>query len=271
MSPATGKSRECQLACNYILQRIKEICDNNGIHMFLLDGTLLGAVRHGGFIPWDDDIDIGMMREDYEKLKEVIFQAPELSIRNYYNNRYNNIKIVKVKFKGSDAFYVDIFLFDSLDTSNGNIEERWNETQAVSSEYAAELGRILLNHNIIPGKNIRPVSNESIDELEKKLEIKYMTSLDYYGEGDSICEGIDNPVPFREAIKIYKKSDVFPLLTNEVEFEGKKYDVFKNYKECLYNEYGDIWSLPSSLSQRHSGEFSDITANDLEFAYKFIK
>ena len=57
-----------------ILSYIDKICKENNIKYFIHYGSMLGAVRHKGFIPWDDDIDIGMYREDYERLKAAIIK-----------------------------------------------------------------------------------------------------------------------------------------------------------------------------------------------------
>ena len=63
--------RQAQKIMLYIMKKIHEVCVKHNIKYWLDYGTLLGAIRHDGFIPWDDDLDICMMREDYEKFNKV--------------------------------------------------------------------------------------------------------------------------------------------------------------------------------------------------------
>ena len=67
--------RRLQLVELDILRDIDKVCREHGIRYFLDSGTLLGAVRHGGFIPWDDDVDLGMPRHDYERFLEIAPRA----------------------------------------------------------------------------------------------------------------------------------------------------------------------------------------------------
>lgn len=67
-------NEECKNLKNVLLEMtadIDRVCKKNNLHIFLVGGSLLGAVRHGGFIPWDDDMDLGMMRRDYQRLIEI--------------------------------------------------------------------------------------------------------------------------------------------------------------------------------------------------------
>ena len=67
--------KKIQIILTDMMGQFVKICDENNIEYFVMFGTALGAVRHQGFIPWDDDIDIGMMRSEYDKLRKV-FQKP---------------------------------------------------------------------------------------------------------------------------------------------------------------------------------------------------
>lgn len=81
--------RKVQLAQLEIAKDIKRVCDDNNINYFLDSGTLIGAARHKGFIPWDDDLDIGMLRDDYEKFLKV---APEQLGDSYFLQTWDNDK-----------------------------------------------------------------------------------------------------------------------------------------------------------------------------------
>lgn len=80
--------RELQLLQLGVIKELHEFCVAHNIKYYIIAGTLLGAVRHGGFIPWDDDIDIAMMRDDYEKFKQSFSQ--ELDNNKYFLQHYES-------------------------------------------------------------------------------------------------------------------------------------------------------------------------------------
>jgi lipopolysaccharide cholinephosphotransferase len=67
----TNDIAKIQTICTRLLAELDRICRNGGITYYMIAGTLLGAVRHNGFIPWDDDVDVAMPRRDYEKFKKI--------------------------------------------------------------------------------------------------------------------------------------------------------------------------------------------------------
>lgn len=246
--------RQAQGVMLDILIKVDEICRENDINYFLDWGTLLGAVRHGGFIPWDDDIDISMPREDYERFKliaqeklgsEYFLQTPHTDKNYTYYHipmkvRHNNSRFVENVETGSEKFnqgiYIDIFPLDFY-----TISPIKRKLQGIY--------KFLLERNTILGKPfseftlqrkivypfvymlIKFVSLENRTKIEKWFYSKGKKDLDIYMAG---VETYWNT--------LYKRNDIFPL--REIEFEGRSFKCPRDYDSILRNLYGDYMELP---------------------------
>lgn len=98
-NPEGSQLRQHQLRTLEILKVVDSICKTNNINYWLSSGTLLGAVRHKGFIPWDDDIDIEMLRDDFKKFNEVIPQylPDNLKLQNHQTDKCYYWPFAKVR------------------------------------------------------------------------------------------------------------------------------------------------------------------------------
>ena len=109
--------------------RVRAICDKNAIPYFLIAGTLLGAVRHKGFIPWDDDLDIGMLRRDYDRFIELAQYelGSDYFVQTYHTDPDMPLPFAKVRINGTvlrelgsrdckwhPGIFIDIFPFDGV-------------------------------------------------------------------------------------------------------------------------------------------------------------
>lgn len=100
-NPEGSTLRRQQLRMLEILLYIDKVCKENDIKYWLSSGTLLGAVRHGGFIPWDDDLDIEMLREDYEKFIKVFPNSDDFVLQTYKSDKYYLLPFAKIRDKHS--------------------------------------------------------------------------------------------------------------------------------------------------------------------------
>lgn len=254
MPKATGRLRNIQIAENYILQRVKDICDANGLSFFLIGGTLMGAVRHKGFIPWDNDIDIGMIRKDFLKLKTILEQNEELRL-DYCYNYAAGLKVPKVKFRNFDAIFVDVFIFDYVDVGNEEPQKIWLESREFNRQYSEKLRELARPY--AGGHFLRPMENAELDkalvEVEAELERRFGRS----GRGAWFFEALDSPYWARDPRGIMSAEVHFPLQKDAVEFEGRRYDAWNNYDHALERMYGDIWKMPFSIREPHTTEFDD--------------
>ena len=84
LRPGSREIQQVHALQLHLLSEVDRLCRAHGIHYYLLFGTLLGAVRHAGFIPWDDDVDIGVKRDDYDRLLDLL--ELELDPAIFYSN-----------------------------------------------------------------------------------------------------------------------------------------------------------------------------------------
>lgn len=111
--PSEPALKEVHAELLILLKKFNDICVTNGIKYSLLGGTLLGAIREKGFIPWDNDADVALLRIEYEKFCEVMKSRQVASDISFDNSH----RLPRLIFKNTGAF-LDIFIFDSI-SENG--------------------------------------------------------------------------------------------------------------------------------------------------------
>lgn len=245
LPPAEGILRESQHIINLVLQEMDTVCRRENLPYWIMGGTLIGAIRHKGFIPWDGDADIGMMRCDYERLKEVLKDNPKIELVDYFNlNGY--YRIPKLIIRDSAAMLaIDIVVFDYADSHGQSFAKIWKAQQKIRHQYIRRLKLFKL-------QNLQMTHTEVIEDpvqFKKATELtNHYVNKCHYNEtdGDTVIWGVDNftskaPDPQR----LYHKDGIFPL--GELEFEGRMYYVPNDYMDMITREAGDIWSFPNDV------------------------
>jgi lipopolysaccharide cholinephosphotransferase len=250
--------RQAQLIMLRILKVVDHICKKHNINYWLDGGTLLGAVRHKGFIPWDDDIDLAMMRDDYDRFIEIAKDAlPEdMFLQTRSSDEYYNItaqaKIRDTKSLFIEKFelnnknenihsgiFVDIFIYDHLPEEKikrklfkyfgKKLCKLQRAKLAPERKYTSDLQYKIL-HNLFSLK----VLNRWIDTLIAKTNRSNKKIIGF---------GLDSNLK-----RVYLKEKFFPL--SKTEFEGSSFPAPKNQDYYLSTTYGDYMTLPPLEQQQ---------------------
>ena len=225
LPPATGQIRDIQLANLALLKELDYVCKENGLTYWLDFGTLLGAVRHKGFIPWDDDIDVGMLREDYEKIIDIFnrdTRNKDLYAEYYQDSNRPYIVIIKIKHKTCRPLFIDIFPYEIC-----NI----NLTQKEIKNFK----RIFKNAQKYAKKDC--FISDNITETLKKLDQNRENYIFKNKEKNSNNYLIYGDFNHTTGSFIYSNNTFFPL--KEIEFEETKFNCPNKCLEIMSDIYGN--------------------------------
>jgi len=230
MPKAEGSLRTVQMVGSYMLRQFKRICEENEITYWLSFGTLLGAARHEGFIPWDDDIDVSLLRKDFERLRSVLEKDDHFDLRSYYSEA-GRCFIHKVVFYGcDDIFWLDIFIWDYADTGLLGSAETWRQITRLRAQALQEVTRTSkhlkkrYDHELLSPKD---------DAVLQTVFEKYRLKLPASEEPDCVFRSMDSVYLGGETL--LPLSEIFPLVS--LKFEGETYPVPCQYERYLFQVY----------------------------------
>lgn len=244
-----------------MLSEFVRICDKHGIKYFVQGGTLLGTVRHGGFIPWDDDVDVSLHRDDYEKfiavaqkeLPDYYFLQTKDTDPEYPNN-FAKIRDSRTTFIESSAkklninhgVYIDIFPLDNYPSGKKakvyELKKKLLTQRIYKAFYMPHMSFIAKIITMIT-MLLFPSLRGAVDKREKLFKSVPYSDRVINNSGAWLDKEIIPREWVQDAIKM--------------EFEGIKVNVSDKFDEWLTYVYGDYMSLPPE-NERVGHHYVDI-------------
>lgn len=238
-----------------MLVKFDNICAENGLTYFLDSGTALGAVRHEGFIPWDDDVDVAMPREDYNRLLEIGENGlpDNLNLQTYKNDSnymcpfgkirlgnsfFPDIDVEKMRFQG---IYIDVFPYDRLPDN-----KLFAKTRILVSRFFWFL--CVFSRRVYPGRNpLLKVLSSMSHRLSDAGKLKLFQFYDRYCQRYN-GKGGNNWTCFswnmsQHHVYLFDEKELFP--TSSALFEGKVLKLVQDAHSYLTKMYGDYRVLPA--------------------------
>lgn len=261
-----------------ILKKFDKICTKYKLNYFVLYGTAIGTVRHQGFVPWDDDIDVGMFREDYEKFKLIaekelgeIYRLSTPELEKFYSSNVVKIQKNGTKFIPPYAVgtpcdlgvHMDIFVFDKIPSN----KKQRRRQKLLASLYSKLLFLRFFSEPEIdfgePVKSILGAGCKVIHCLLSALHVspkwlyrKFEQNAKKYNWDETLDEYSTLQDPCVEKSSL-KKSDVFPL--KYMMFEDIEVPMMCGYDAFMRKWYGDYMQLPPIEKRvNHAPEIIDL-------------
>ena len=260
--------KELQKVLLDILKEVKRVCDENNIDYFIIGGTALGAVRHKGFIPWDDDIDIGMTRDNYEKFikiantklsEEFFLQTMETEEETpfyFAKVRKNKTKFIEKYVKDinmNHGIFIDIFPYDKIPNDTKLRKRQQRKVNILANMFIAK-STCEINSEI---KTVKDILKNCIRRLLHYILIPFPKKLIYnqlnkeckkYSEEE--CSKISFVKYGYLTIDIDSVNNLKYEEGSQISFEGVIVKCPRKITQYLNNQYGDFMKLPKKEDRK---------------------
>lgn len=232
-----------------ILDEVDNFCAENNIKFWLDSGTLLGAIRHNGYIPWDDDIDIGMLREDFErfislfnktggKYKVICNELDGECVYPYAKILDTDTVLYEPDIKNGVKLSVNIDLFVYDVTPGGDETEKQYDRRDKYSFLNS------VQYNLYPSKTwYKKVPKVALCVVLQLFPKGLFANKVVRNSKQYVGEELNYVGNFTSVSRVVCEKSVFDS-TISWDFEGKKYPVPEGYDKWLTSFYGDYMQLP---------------------------
>lgn len=240
------------------MEYFHNFCEEHSLKYVLLGGSLLGAIRHEGFIPWDDDVDVGMQRKDYERLLKMKkefsepFLLDSIEFNNFHPTPYAKLQNKKLLVQEDGVPNIDIGVW--IDIFPLDFTFHSNKFQKIQINFIRKIRMVIYFKQLDYGLNNKKIWKILIIYFLKKLPFSFFKIVLKISEKMGIvfsnkkivtnlygAWGIKESAPYNifEERKLYK-------------FEDKEFYGIANYDFWLSKVYGDYMKLPNKESQKAS-------------------
>lgn len=261
--------RKIQVSQYYMLESFKDFCDKHELKFVLDFGSMIGALRHQGFIPWDDDVDVGMLRDDYEKflILSKDWEYDKIFVQNYHTDpqfahsftrlRLNDTLAIQETWKTLNVhhgIFLDVFPFDMLPEDEAEVENHTRQIQDIQNEKMKLVEGLEVDDFNVKALNIKQTElvTKYNDDFTQNKWVAHMTQgLDLYSDLKRLSDD------FRQTILI--------------KFEDRKFPIPSDYDLILRRVYGDYKLYPVLKDQTPHHEVIQVSfREDILDMYKHL-